>query len=83
MKNLVTLIIGKNIKSIGKEAFYLCRKLYKITIKSKKLVSGSIGTNAFKKINSKAVFKCPSKKTAKSYRKLLKKAGAPSGITCK
>lgn len=75
-KKIKSVVIGKNVKKIGKQAFYKCKKLKKITIKSKKLKKKSIGANVFKGIYKKAKFKVPVKKI-KLYKKLIKKAKAP------
>jgi len=79
-KKLKKVVIGKNITTIGKTAFYGDKKLKTITIKSKKITS--IGKKAFKKISTKATIKCPSSKL-KKYKKLLKKSGISSKITIK
>lgn len=70
-KKMESLTIGKNVKKIGKNAFANCRKLKKVTIKSKKI--NTIGKNAFKNINKKATVKVP-KAQKKKYAKLLNKA---------
>ena len=75
-KKLTKVVIGPNVKVIGKMAFYGCKNLKKIIIKTKLLGKNSIGSKAFSKIHSKAVFKVPAKKL-KVYKKYLKKAGAP------
>lgn len=46
-KKLSYVIIGKNVKKIGKKAFYGCKKLRYIYVKSKKLVAKDIGKQAF------------------------------------
>lgn len=68
-KKISLVIIGKNITSIGKRAFFKCAALKKIDIKSN--VMKNIGAAAFKKINKKAVIKVP-KKEIKKYKKMLK-----------
>lgn len=73
-KKLKTLVIGKYIKKIGKNAFYNCKKLKKITIKTSKLTLKNIGKNAFKGTAKKASVKVPKKKL-KLYKKVLKKRG--------
>lgn len=73
-KKLKTVIIGKNITTIGKNAFAGCKKLKKITIKSTKLKSGTIGKNAFKGTAKNLVVKVP-RKQYKAYKKFLKKKG--------
>ena len=80
MKKLTAVTIGENVKTIGKSAFQNCTKLKTITIKTKKLTSSSVKSNAFKGIYKKATFKCPKGKAA-AYKKILLKKGAPK--TCK
>lgn len=69
--------IGKNVTKIGSKAFYNCKNLKKITIKSTKLKS--VGSKAFKGINKKASIKVPKSKL-KAYKKLLKRKGQSSGV---
>lgn len=69
-----TVQIGENITSIGKKAFYDCKNLKKITIKTKKLTESSIGTDAFKKTSKKMTVKVPASKV-KKYKKVLKTKG--------
>ena len=78
MKNLKTLTIGKNVKTIGKEAFSGCGKLKTITIKTTKLTSKTVGENAFRKVYKKVTFKLPKKKL-KAYKQWLPDKGAPAG----
>ena len=68
-KNLTTVTVGKNVTKIGKNAFYGCKKLKKIVIKSKKLKS--VGKNAFKGIKKNATIDVPNSKK-KAYKKLFK-----------
>ena len=68
-KKLKSVTIGKNVKKIGKEAFYNCKKIKRITIKSANLKS--VGKNAIKGINKKATIKVP-KKQLKKYKRLFK-----------
>lgn len=74
-KNLSSVTIGKNISKIGADAFSGCRKLKKITVKTTKLKTKSVGKNAFKGIYAKASFKVPKSKLS-AYRKIFKKTGA-------
>ncbi|MDO4167663.1 MAG: leucine-rich repeat protein, partial [Eubacteriales bacterium] len=60
------------VTEISKNALKNCKKLKKITIKSKKITK--IGKNAFQGVNKKAVIKVP-KSMLKKYKKLFKKAG--------
>ena len=82
MDKLTTVTIGKNIKSVGAKAFYGCKKLKKITIKSTKLTKKTIGSKAFTGINKKAVVKCPKAKKA-AYKKILLKKGMKKTVKFK
>ena len=82
LAKLKTLSVGKNIQKIGKSAFQKCAKLKTIAIKTKSLTSGSVGSNAFKGIDSKVVVTCPKGKV-EDYRKLLKKKGIGDKATFK
>ncbi len=66
---VVSATVGNKVTKIGAKAFYKCKNLKKIVIKGSKLKS--IGKNAIKGINKKAVIKCP-KKMVKKYKKLWK-----------
>lgn len=68
-KRLIKVTIGANIRTIGKKAFYNCKKLKKIIIRSKKLKK--VGKQAFRKVRKKVFVKIP-KKMKKKYKKLLK-----------
>lgn len=78
-KKIKKVSIGKNVKIIGSKAFYGCKKLKSITIKSTKLTGKNIGSQAFKGIRSKASIKVPAKKQ-KSYKKMLRKKGVPASV---
>lgn len=67
-KKLQKVVIGANVQSIGKEAFYGCKNLKNLTVKSEKLKT--VGKNAVKSIKKNAVLHCPSKKL-KTYKKLF------------
>ena len=73
-KYITKVTIGKYVQKIGSGAFYKCKKLKNITIKTKKLSTKKVGKSAFKDINSKATIKVPKSKY-KAYKKLLKKKG--------
>ena len=62
MKKLKTLTIGKNVSSIGANAFAGCTKLKSITVKTTALKKAGIGNNCFKNISKKATVKVPKKK---------------------
>lgn len=73
-KKLKQIDIGKNIKKIGKQAFYNCKKLNKLVIRSKKLTNKNVGSNTFKGVNKNVRVFVPESKI-NSYMKLLKKKG--------
>lgn len=73
-KKIKRLTIGKNVKTISKNAFYGCKNLKSITIKTTKLTMKSVGKNAFKGLNSKVSITVPDSKLA-AYQKLLKARG--------
>lgn len=80
-KRLTKVTIGRNVRTIGKQAFYKCKNLKTIVIKSNSLTS--IGSKAIKNINKKAKITCPKKMKA-SYKKLFtKKAGYTKSMTIK
>ena len=80
LKKLAKLTIGKNVKTIGSKAFYNCKKLKSIVIKTTKLTDKTVGADTFKGIDKKATIQVPSKKL-KAYKTLLVQKGAPK--TCK
>ena len=65
-------MIGKNVKTIGKNAFAKASKLKTIQIKSTALKKA--GKNAFKGIHAKARIRMP-KKCYKKYQKVLRNKG--------
>lgn len=72
-QTLTSVIIGKNVRTIGKNAFYRCKKLKKITVESK--ILKKVKAKAIQGIHKKAIIKVP-KKQLKKYKKLFsKKAG--------
>ena len=71
LKKVTKVRIDTNVKTIGIKAFYNCKKIKKVTIRTKKLKK--IGKFAFKNINKKATIKVP-KKQLKKYTKMLKKS---------
>ena len=73
-RKLKKVVIGQNIVRIGKNAFYGCKKLTAITIKSSRLTLKNIGKNAFKNTSPKATVKVPKKQKA-LYNQILKKRG--------
>ncbi len=73
-EKLTKALISAKVTSIGSKAFASTPKLKSIVIKTTRLTSKTIGSNAFQKINSQATIKVPAKKL-KSYKTLLKKRG--------
>lgn len=71
-KKVHVLQIGKNVTQIGDEAFYGCKNLEKISIKSEKIES--IGIDAFYHISSKAVIRVPRSRLAE-YRAMVRESG--------
>lgn len=78
---LTTVTIGKKVISIGGSAFSGCKNLKSITIKS--TVLKTVGSNAFKGINSKATIKVPSKKKSAYKRLIINKGKAPKKVKIK
>ena len=66
--------IGKNVTVLGKQAFYNCKKLRTITIKTSALSSKTIGAKAFTGTYKKPTVKVPAKQM-NAYKKLLKSKG--------
>ena len=79
-KSLKKVTIGKNVKTIGKNAFLNCSNLKTINVKTN--VLKKVNAKALKGINKKAVIKVPAKKK-KAYKKLFKKKGQASTVTIK
>lgn len=85
-KKIQNITIGKNIKKIGKEAFYNCKKLKKMTVKTDALSQKTVDKNAFKKagVNNykKFVVKVPRKKK-KMYKIIFIKRGLSKKVKIK
>jgi hypothetical protein len=79
-KKLKKVIIGKNVKKIGKSAFKNCKKLNSVAVLSKNITS--VGANSFKGIASKATILLPKKKFA-AIKKKFGKAGLPKKVKYK
>ena len=73
-KKIRKVVIPSNVNRIGKKAFYGCKNLKNITIKTTKLTKKKVGSKAFSGIHAKAVVKVPKKKLS-SYKKILKARG--------
>ena len=81
-KKVTSIEIGKNINSISAKAFYNCKNLKKITVKTTKLTKKNVGKNSFKGIHKKAVIKVPKKKL-NAYKKLFKSKGIGKKVVIK
>ncbi|SDB36041.1 MBG domain-containing protein [Eubacterium oxidoreducens] len=74
---LTSVVIGENVSAIGKQAFYGCKKLKTIVIKTTKLKAKNVGNAAFKKVSSSVKVTVPKEKK-NDYKKLLKKKSLPA-----
>lgn len=70
-KKLTKVTVGTNIKKISNNAFYKCKSLKTVTIKSVLLTKKTANKKAFKGVNKKMVIKAP-KKVKKAYVKIFK-----------
>lgn len=70
-KKLTKITVGTNIKRISNNAFYKCKSLKTVTIKSVLLTKKAANKKAFKGVNKKMVIKVP-KKVKKAYVKIFK-----------
>ncbi len=80
MEKLKKVVIGKNVTTIGKNAFYGDSRLKKITVSGTALKK--VGKNALKGINKKAVITVPKAKK-KAYTKLFKNKGQKKTVKVK
>lgn len=71
-KKIKSLTIGQNVAQIGEEAFYGCKQLKKIKIKSEQIEY--IGEDAFRGISSKAVIYVP-ESCLTEYRQMVRESG--------
>ncbi len=81
-KKLKTVTIGKNVTAIGAKAFYGCKNIKTLIIKSKKLTTKKIGSKAFSKTPKKMTVKVPKNKF-KAYKKMLIKRGVDKKVKFK
>lgn len=70
-KKLTKVTIGTNIKKISNNAFFKCKSLKTVTIKSVLLTKKAANKKAFKGVNKKMVIKVP-KKVKKAYVKIFR-----------
>ncbi|MCB6936673.1 leucine-rich repeat domain-containing protein, partial [Anaerobutyricum hallii] len=70
-KKLTKITVGTNIKKISNNAFFKCKNLKMVNIKSVLLTKKTANKKAFKGTNKKMVIKVP-KKVKKAYVKIFK-----------
>ena len=70
-KKLTKVTVGANIKKISNNAFFKCKSLKTVIIKSVLLTKKTANKKAFKGVNKKMVIKVP-KKVKKAYVKMFK-----------
>ena len=70
-KKLTKVTVGTNIKKISNNAFFKCRSLKTVTIKSVLLTKKTASKKTFKGVGKKMVIKVP-KKVKKAYVKIFK-----------
>lgn len=70
-KKLTKVTVGANIKKISNNAFYKCKSLKTVTIKSVLLTKKTANKKAFRGVNKKMVIEVP-KKMKKVYVKIFK-----------
>lgn len=83
-EKLKSVVIGANVKSIGKKSFRQCKKLAAITFKGTK--APKIGKNAFQSVKAKVKVTVPKKMNKaqlKKLKKALKKAAGKTKISYK
>lgn len=78
LKRLEKAVVGKNVVTIGKKAFYGDKNLRTLTLQTKKLKG--VGKQALKGISAKAVIKAP-KAQKKTYIGLFKGKGQKKSVT--
>ncbi len=79
-KKIMNIVIGKNIRIVGKNTFKGCNNLKQINIKSKKI--NEIGAGTFTNIGKKAVITVP-KGLQKKYKRLIKGSNISSDVLIK
>ncbi|WP_026527950.1 InlB B-repeat-containing protein [Butyrivibrio sp. VCD2006] len=79
-KTITKVVIGKNVKKIGKKAFYGCKNLKTIVVKTTKLTKNRVGKKAFSGVSKEVVVKAPKSKVEK-YGKIFAERGLPKSGT--
>lgn len=70
-KKLKNITIGKNVRTVRKNAVFKCPALKTVNIKSTLLTKKTASKKGFKSVNKKLVIKVP-KKVKKLYTKIFK-----------
>lgn len=78
---ITRVVVEKNMTGIGSNAFYNCKKVKSIQVKTSKLKK--VGKNALKGVHKKAVIRVPKKKLQLYKNKLFKKKGQSSTVKIK
>lgn len=73
-KKIKTIVLGKNVKFIKKDAFAGCKTLRKIIVKTKKLTKKTVAKKAFRGVRKNVRIVVPKKKK-QVYRKLFYQRG--------
>ena len=73
-KKIKTIILGKNVKTIKKDAFAGCKTLRKIIVKTKKLTKKTVAEKAFRGVRKNVRIIVPKKKK-QAYKKLFYQRG--------
>lgn len=73
-KKIKTIILGKNVKTIKKDAFAGCKTLWKIIVKTKKLTKKTVAKKAFRGVRKNVRIIVPKKKK-QAYKKLFYQRG--------
>lgn len=73
-KKIKTIILGKNVKTIKRDAFAGCKTLRKIIVKTKKLTKKTVAKKAFRGVRKNVRIIVPKKKK-QAYKKLFYQRG--------
>lgn len=81
-KTVTSVTIGKNVKTVGKKAFYYCSNLTELKINSTKFTATSVKASSFKGVSSKCVVTVPAAKK-EAYKTILQNKGLSTKATIK
>ena len=80
--SLKKVVIPRKVESIGKGAFFGCKNMTTVTIRTTKLNSKNTGVKVFRGIHANATINVPKKKR-NAYQTLLKQKGTNKTVTIK